>query len=163
MRETCARVLVAALMTGAIATVVGMPALVDTPREPTRLIAAPRSSVERSVRLTAQIVPRHRRSAPRLVTTHTSYRRARRSPAVVHTLIVVHTHRPPTHPRRRQLAAIHAPAPAPPSTPAPAQAPQPESADTAAPADEEPSVPGTSDGPGRHGRGHAYGHDKQDD
>src|SRR5512142_2913591 len=77
MRETCARVVAAALLTAAIATVVGMSTLVDTPREPMRSIAAPPSSVQRSVRLTAQIALRRQPPAARLVTTHPTYVRPR--------------------------------------------------------------------------------------
>ncbi len=162
MRETCARVVVAALLTGAIATVVGMSALVDTPREPARPVAAPLSSVQRSVHLTAHSVPHHRRRASQLMTTPTTYR-APRPVVVTHTLIVVRPHRAAPRPRARQLAAVPAPVAAPTPQPAPAAAPPPAPAQAPAAADPAPVVPDTSDGPGRHGRGHAYGHDKQDD
>src|SRR5215831_5335180 len=164
MRETCARVLAAALLAGAIATAVGMSALVDTPRETIRPIAAPPSTVQRSVRLTAHIAPRHRARAARLVTAHTSYR-APRSAVLAHRLIVVRTHRAPARPHRRQLASAPAPAAAPAPAPAPGPAPASQSApaQAAPPADPAPAVPDTSPGPGNHGRGHAYGHDKQDD
>lgn len=158
MRETCARVIAAALLTGAIATVVGMSALVDTPPEPARPIAAPLPTVQRSVRLTARIVPRHRRHAARLVTTRPTYAPARR-PAVTHSLIVARPQRAAPRPQPRQLAAVPAPA----AAPAPPPAPAPATVEAPAPADPAPAVPDTSDGPGRHGRGHAYGHDKQDD
>jgi hypothetical protein len=162
MRETCARVVAAALLTGAIATVVGMSALVDAPREPTRPIAAPLSSVQRSVRLTARIVPHHRRAAARVVTPQPAYVRPRPA-AETHTLVVARPH-PATRRRQpRQLAAVPAPAAAPAPPPAPQPAPAPPPAEAPAPADPAPVVPDTSDGPGRHGRGHAYGHDKQDD
>src|SRR5215831_6196730 len=136
MRETCARVVAAALLTGAIATVVGMSALVDTPREPMRSIAAPPSSLQRSVRLTAHVVPRHRPSAARLVTTHTSYR-ARRPPAVARRLVVVRAHRAPEP--RRQLAAVPAPARL-----AAASASQLEPVATPPPPDPTAAVPDTS-------------------
>lgn len=158
MRETCARVIAAALLTGAIATVVGMSALVDTPPEPARPVAAPLPTVQRSVRLTARIVPRHRRHAARLVTTRPTYSPARR-PAVTHSLIVARPQRAAPRPQPRQLAAVPAPA----AAPAPPPAPAPATVEAPAPADPAPVVPDTSDGPGRHGRGHAYGHDKQDD
>lgn len=160
MRETCARVLAAALLTGAIATVVGMSALVDTPREPAGPIAAPPSSVQRSVRLTARIVPHRLRSAARLVTTHATYR-APRPALVTRSLIVVRPRRAAPRPRQRQLAAVPAPPAAPTLPPPPAPAPPP---GEAPPLAEPPAVaPDTTDGPGRHGRGHAYGHEKQDD
>src|SRR5437773_3945449 len=77
MRETCARVLAAALMTGAIATVVGMSAVLGTPSEAGQPIVAPPSSVQRTVRLTAKPAPRHRQTAARLVTAHTIHVRPR--------------------------------------------------------------------------------------
>lgn len=160
MRETCARVLAAALLTGAIATVVGIAALVDTPREPAHSIAAPPSTVDRSVRLAARPLPHHRRIPARLVTTHTSYR-APRPPVVTDRLVVGHLHHARQRPHQRQLAAVPAPAPAAAPTPPPAPAPAPPAAST--PKDSDPVVPDTSPGPGNHGRGHAYGHDKQDD
>ena len=164
MRETCARVVAAALLTGAIATVVGMSALVDTPREPTRPIAAPRSSVQRSVRLTARIVPHRERPAARLVTTQPTYVRPRPATAP-HSLVVARPQRATPRPQPRRLAAVPAPAaaPVPAIAPAPPAAPSPAPAQAPMPADPAPVVPDTSDGPGRHGRGHAYGHDKQDD
>jgi hypothetical protein len=162
MRETCARVLAAALLTGAIATVVAMSALVDGPREPARPIAAPLSSVQRSVRLTARIVPRHRPRAARLVTTH-STDGARRPAAATHRLVVARPQRGAPRPRPRELAAVPATTAAPALPPPVAPAPPPAPAEASTPADPAPPVPDTSDGPGRHGRGHAYGHDKQDD
>ena len=69
MRGTCARVLAAALMTGAIATVVAMSALFETPRGPGGPIAAPPSSLQRSVRLQAPPVPARRTRAIRVETT----------------------------------------------------------------------------------------------
>jgi hypothetical protein len=50
MRETCARVLAAALMTGAIAFAVGMPALFGTAHELGRSVLAPPSSLQRTIR-----------------------------------------------------------------------------------------------------------------
>jgi hypothetical protein len=49
MRETCARVLAAALMTGAIAFAVGMPALFGTAQDLGRSFVAPPSSLQRTV------------------------------------------------------------------------------------------------------------------
>jgi hypothetical protein len=155
MRETCARVLAAALMIGAIATVVAMSALYRTPTEGSMAISAPASSQQRSVRLTAHLARRHRPSAARLVTAHTTY--VRPAPKVAaHSLAVVRRRRA-SRPPRRQLTA--APAPAPAAAPTPPSGPPP------AAAVEQPAAGKTdsSDGPGKHGRGHAYGHDKQDD
>jgi hypothetical protein len=155
MRGTCARVLAAALMTGAIATVVGMGALSGTPSEASRPISAPPSSLQRSVRLTAHFAPRHRQSAPRLVTVHTNRVRPVRQQAL-NGLAVARTHHVAPRPRR-QLASVPKPAAAAPA-PAPAVAP--------APADPPPPVTVEDDDQGKdhgHGRGHAYGHDKQDE
>src|SRR6266545_7884737 len=101
MRETCARVLAAALMTGAIAAVVAMSALFETPSRPGRPIAAPASSLQRSVRLEAQRAP-DRTGVRRLETAHPIGRPAR--PAVLtHSLVVTRTHR--TRPQPRRLAS----------------------------------------------------------
>jgi hypothetical protein len=53
MRESCARVLAAALMTGAIAFAVGMPALFETAHDFGRTLLAPPSSLQRTVRAPA--------------------------------------------------------------------------------------------------------------
>lgn len=158
MRETCARVLAAALLTGAIATVVGMSALVDTPQEPTRSVAAPASAVQRTVRLRVPVVLRHR---PR-PTPHVEIR-APRPAAVTHALVVVHTHRAPPQPQQRRLASVPAPAPAPAAATPPVAAAPPTPVEAPPAADPASQVPDTSPGPGRHGRGHAYGLEKQDD
>src|SRR5512133_2861109 len=49
MRETCARVLAAALMTGAVGFAVAMPALFGTTPEASQSLKAPPSSLRRSV------------------------------------------------------------------------------------------------------------------
>jgi hypothetical protein len=160
MRETCTRVLAAALLTGAIATVVGMAALGDTPQEPTRSVAAPASSAQRSVRLKVPVVLRSRRTARARETTHVSFL-ARRPAVVTHTLVVVRTRRGTPQPQQRRLAAVPTPAPAAAATPVATVPAVPVVAPPAA--DPASQVPDTSPDPGRHGRGHAYGHDKQDD
>jgi hypothetical protein len=53
MREKCARVLAAALMTGAIGFTLAMPALFGTARDAVRSLTAPPSSLQRSVNLVA--------------------------------------------------------------------------------------------------------------
>src|SRR5262245_48273776 len=137
MRATCARVLAAALLTGAIATVVWMSALVGTPNEAGRPIAAPPSSQQRTVRLTAQGPPR-RHAAERLVTHNTIPAVTRPAAAASSLAVVVDKRRP-----RRQ-------------------APGRELATRATPAVSEP-VPDTGRAPEveqlRHGRGHAHGRD----
>jgi pyruvate dehydrogenase E2 component (dihydrolipoyllysine-residue acetyltransferase) len=163
MRETCARVLAAALMTGAIATVVGMAALVGTPTEARRPVAAPPSSLQRSVRLTAQPAPRHRRTAARLATAHTIHVQSRPE-AVARRLVVVRSHRAgrPVQHHRELAAAKPQPAPAV-APPAPAVAPAP------APAPAEPAPPATGENADNgdeshsgHGHGHEHGHSRND-
>jgi hypothetical protein len=154
MRETCARVLAAALMTGAIAAVVGMSALFGTPGEASRPISAPPSSLQRSVRLTAHLAPRARPRVARLVTAHTNYVPSRSS--TVRVLAVTRTRH--VSPRaRRQLTSVRKPQPAP--APAPTPAPP---AVPAAPADPAPPDTDQNEDHG-HGHGHAHGHDKQDE
>ncbi|MDX6435192.1 MAG: hypothetical protein QOK34_26, partial [Gaiellaceae bacterium] len=53
MREKCARVLAAALMTGAIGFALAMPAFFGSPNEVSRLLTAPPSSLQGSVRAVA--------------------------------------------------------------------------------------------------------------
>jgi hypothetical protein len=156
MRETCARVLAAALMTGAIATVVAMSALFGTPGEASRPISAPPSSLQRSVRLAVQLAPRPRPSAARLVTAHTNYMPSR--PRTVSVLVTTRTRRVPSH-ARRQLSSVRKPQPAPAVVPTP-DAPAP----AAVPASADPPAPVIDQGKDHgQGRGHAYGHDKQDE
>src|SRR5256714_15636798 len=83
MRQTCARVLAAALMTGAIFTVVGMSALFDTPREADRALVVPPSSLQRTVRVKVPPAPRHAPAADRLGSAPTSSNTASR-PGVGH-------------------------------------------------------------------------------
>jgi hypothetical protein len=173
MRESCARVLAAALMTGAIAGVVGMAALVRTPTEAGPPISAPRSSLQRSVRLAAEPAPRPHRHTVRLVTRHTIHVQAR--PSVVRPrLAVVRRHAAVRRPARpRQLAVLTpapqaAPTPPPPAAPADATPEPPPAPTTADPATSNAEADGQEeaedDGPGHgHGRGHAYGHEQQDD
>ena len=162
MRETCARVLAAALMTGAIAAVVAMSALFDTPQGGGGALTAPPSSLQRSVRVEVPPAPRHPPVAERLTSaqtrTSTPIRRVIVSAQVVRRTIVVGHRRPP----RRQLAAVRPkpaavmhPAPAPVPTPAPASAP---AAATPPPAssDDHPSQ-GNGNGNG-NGNGHAEEH-----
>ena len=165
MRETCARVLAAALMTGAIATVVAMSPMLGTPTEPGRPIAAPPSSAQRTVRLTAQLLPRHRQSASGLVTAHTIHVQPRPE-VVTRSLVVVQSHRVRRRVQHRQLAAAK-PQPARPAAPAaPAAVPAPAPAEPAArPTGEDADNSDGSD-PGHghgHGHGHGRGHSDQDE
>jgi hypothetical protein len=152
MRETCARVLAAALMTGAIATVVAMSAMLGAPTEPGRSMAVQPSLVQRTVRLTAQLPPRHRRrTAPLVVTAHTIHVEPR-PVLVTRSLVVIRPHRSRRAVQHRQLTAARPPAP--PVTPtAIAAVPAPAPVEPApAPAGED-----AKNGGGDHGHGHGHG------
>jgi hypothetical protein len=150
MRGTCARVLAAALMTGAIATVMATAALFGAPRAAEQPLTAPPSSLQRSVRAVPLAVPKpRRRSVERPLAAHRVASRPTLRPVVTtHRLVVFHRHG--AHhpaPARRQLAST-TPVPTPTVEPAPAPTPAPVPA-TPPVADDDP------------GNGHAYGHDKQ--
>jgi len=132
-----------------------MSALLGPPREAGRPIAAPPSSLQRTVQLTAQPVPRHR-SPARLVTEHTIQTRSR--PAVsTRDLVVVRPHRARQR-VQRQLAASK-PRPAPVAPPAPAVVP----AQEAAPVSAVPAPPANGEDHSAHGHGRGHGHDDQDE
>jgi hypothetical protein len=152
MRETCARVLAAALMTGAIATVVGMSALFDTPTEVGRPIAAPPSSLQRSVRV--EVVAVHRRNRVERIETARPISAPARPVVVTRRLVIVRNHR--SRPPRRSLASTQRKAPAP--TPAAPSRPvvTPPAGEPATP---ETVAPATEQDDDNHG--HAYGHDKE--
>jgi hypothetical protein len=156
MRETCARVLAAALMTGAIAFVLAMPALFESARDVGQGLTAPPSSLRRSVHAPALAAARPPARAERLAAAH-SVRQPASRPAVV-----------------RATAAPGA-VPAPRSRPHPAGAgrsaparPEPETRELAAttpepsaqpPASSSPSPP-TSEATAGKRKGKAKGHDK---
>ena len=68
MRETGARVLAAALMTGAIGFALAMPALLGTAHDAARVLTSPPSSLQRSVHVVTSALPHPvhagRRSGP---------------------------------------------------------------------------------------------------
>jgi hypothetical protein len=150
MRETCARVLAAALMTGSIATVVGMSALFDTPTEVSRPIAAPPSLLQRSVRV--QVAAVHRRSKVERVRTARRINAPARAVVVTRRLVIVRKHR--SKPRQRTLASTQRKPPAPVAPARPAVVPPP-----VEPAAPPAAAPTTEQDDGNHG--HAYGHDKE--
>ncbi len=152
MRETCARVLAAALMTGAIATVVGMSALFDTPTEVGRPIAAPPSSLQRSVRVEVAAV--HRRNRLERIETARPISAPARPVVVTPRLVIVHKHRSP--PPRRSLASTQHKPSAPLAVTASRPAVVPPPVEPAAPA---AVAPAAEQDDGNHG--HAYGHDKE--
>ena len=175
MRETCARVLAAALMTGAIATVVAMSALSGASGGAGRTFAAPPSLLKRSVPMVAETTaPRRGSTRP----AHSSSARPR--PVAVTQRLATVRH---WSLRPRQLTASKPktkpkPAPAHPSAPTPTPAPAPELTPPTVEAAQiveppPPAAPAAAQGPpaksveaqGDHGkgRGHAYGHDKHDE
>ena len=145
MRETCVRVLAAALMTGAIAAVVWMSALAGTPDETIRPLAAPAAARPPSVtiRVNAVSAPKpHVRRGHRLPAT-TSVAAA--TAAIAGPLATVHPRRA-KRPARHLAATTAKPSASAPPTKAPAATPVP-SAPRLEPLD-------------AHGNGHAYGHER---
>jgi len=131
MRETCARVLAAALMTGAIATVVAMSTLFEMHGQSGQPLTAPPSSLGRAIIFGPLPAPRH---VDRSRTVPTRSRPAR--PEVVARVPVIARPRRPRPPQRdlaaakvkpasaaRTIASVApvAPPPAPPSTTASSQ------------------------------------------
>ncbi|HEY8776858.1 MAG TPA: hypothetical protein VIM33_10335 [Gaiellaceae bacterium] len=125
MRETCARVLAAALMTGAIGFVLAMPAVFGTAHDAVRSLTSPPSSLQRSVHVVASALPRP-----------------------------VHRFLEPAHSITRAVpaagVAVFSPPPTSPSVPKPAAQPTPQptpqpvtSTDTRALAGDTPAAPAT--------------------
>ena len=114
MRETCARVLAAALMTGAIAFAVGMPALFGTAHELGRSVLAPPSSLQRTIR-TPGLPAQSRGAGPE--------RAVGTSPAGAQTEPTRFEHARPSPLLRRPRGGKPAPAPKP--NPAPQPKPTP--------------------------------------
>ena len=156
MRETCARVLAAALMTGAIAGTVAMSALFGPPSEADGPITAPPSSLQRSVRVEVRREPLvHRTSVERPVIAHSLRTTRARSVVASHRLVIIRTHR--MHAVRRRLAATEPkPQPVAPAAPAPEAAASPA---PPPPVEETESEHDHGNGNG-NGNGNAYGHDK---
>jgi hypothetical protein len=144
MRATCARVLAAALMTGAIGFALAMPAVFGTAHDAVRSLTAPPSSLRGSVPLVGAASARPTR-AGRLEGTRSF------SPAVP--VAVVTTSGDHSSPTRAPRSPRPAPSPAP--QPAPATDTRTLAGDTAAPPVEQPapSQPATASGK-RRGKGH---------
>ena len=169
MRETCARVLAAALMTGAIATVVAMSALFETPGGLSRPIAAPPSSLHRSVSLAAQRARPHPKTVARLRASR-PVNRPTRPVILTRSLVVVRTHRadppprrlastkPSTKPKHKPLAASAPPAqpaaPQPPALPAAQAAPPAKAEDDQQHESDEEHGNGNGDDRGKSHKGH---------
>ena len=150
MRETCARVLAAALMTGAIAAVVWLSALGGMPSDSSAALAAPVWLPQRSVTIhvrPADPGPKRVQRAP----VGQSVRHVVRPAVASRRFVTIHTSRAKPTVRRRLTATK--PKPAVPAPAAPAAVP----AATPAPA---PPAEAERDGGDEHGNGHAYGHDK---
>jgi len=127
MRETCARALAAALMTGAIATAVGLPPAFESASAPDRGLTAPPSSLQRTVRIPAGTARERAHGAERVVIHHSN------RPSVVTVARNVRhvTVRPAM--RRPHTAPSRGPAPAPTPAPTPPPADPPVAAPTPAP------------------------------
>src|SRR4051812_4087202 len=174
MRRTCARVLVGALMAGAIAVAMALPALVGESPQTHRAVAAPPSSLQHVVR-----VPRFAAEAASRASTLRSRPRSRpratslasvlvhRAPAVRQRPAGRRGREAPTHPAPKPVppaSPAAAPAPAPAPNPAPAPPPA-EAADTAATASAPQPPTRTLTVAATHGngksKGKAKGHEKQ--
>ena len=180
--RVCARVLAAALMTGAIAAALTVPALTSQRGGEPRAVPAPPSSHDRTLHLPALRVPVRHRSVGRTVVAHPrsaalAALQVARRPVVVFAPARV---KPTTVPAVPHPAPHPAPAPSPAPAPAPAPSPPPAPAEPAprelasdpavAPAAPAPqpdasdaSCQQSSNEDDGHGNGHAYGHDKQDE
>jgi hypothetical protein len=132
MRETCARVLAAALMTGAVAAALATPALFDAQRDRGLHLTTPPSSHWRSVRIPAQLAPRRAAHPVQLVV------------ASVQDLAIRSTDRPPASRAAVEVPRSSAPTPPPRPRPVspPVQAPAPDTRDLAAAAP-APAAPAT--------------------
>jgi hypothetical protein len=160
MREKCARVLAAALMTGAIGFALAMPAFFGTAHDASRSLTAPPSFLQRSVHVVASAPSRSAR-AGRLEETH------RIRPADF--LSVVRSASTRNGSNRRSSTAGRSkidPKPAPkPTTPAPAApTPTPDTrglATNTPPAAVAPAAPTQpAQSAGGNGKGRGKGHDK---
>jgi hypothetical protein len=161
MREKCARVLAAALMTGAIGFALAMPALFGTsPGNAVRPLTAPPSSLRHSVEVVASARTRSIRAeghaGPRLTsrpelaavvttsnTQRTPLRESRSAPRPA-------PNPPPTPAPRPTPSPAPTPAPAPPATPTPAPQPTPPpppTTDTRTLANETPATPAPQPAP----------------
>jgi hypothetical protein len=147
MRETCARVLAAALMTGAIATAMGLPTLFDGAGDLGPGVTAPPSSLQRSVHVPALSAPARPARAERLVTAQIARPPAKR-PAIVR----IEPSRgavpvgagPPAVPAAPPAPAPPAPAPPAPAPPAPAPETRELAATTPEPVAATPTTPTTT-------------------
>jgi hypothetical protein len=173
MRETCARVLAAALMTGAVAFAVALPALVGPTLDPGRPLTAPPSSLRRSVPVTPHKAAATRPAPERLVSAHPIAK------STADTALARFVSAPRPNLGELQPASVGKPQgrPAPAPTPAPTPAPEPQptpppetdtrelaSATPAAPAPPPAAPPPGAGSEGdREGKGHWKDSDKGHD
>jgi hypothetical protein len=120
MRETCARALAAALMTGAIATALGLPSAFESASAPERGLTAPPSSLQRTVRIPSGTVRERPHRAELLVVRSSSHPSATTKARDVRR-VSVHRHPPVT--QQPRVASTRGPAPKPASPPAPSEPP----------------------------------------
>jgi hypothetical protein len=161
MRETCARVLAAALMTGAIATAMGLPTLFESDGDLRRGLTAPPSSLQRSVHAPVLPAPARRPLAERLANAP-SNRRPDTRPAIVRTnprLATVRAPQPQPRPAAADRTTLPKPKPQPEpetrelesTTPPPVQSPE---ASPAPPAAEDEGRGKNKKGKGGKGKAH---------
>jgi len=151
MRETCARVLAAALMTGAIATALGLPGAFDSAREPGRGLTVPPSSLQHTVHVPAVTAGERPARAERLVAASSTHPSTDR-PQIAHHV----TKRAPVTPSKP------GPPTAPSGTPGPTPTPEPETRELASTTPEAAQpAPAPSratakadEGKGKKGKGH---------
>src|SRR6266571_7842144 len=119
-----ARVLAAALMTGAVAAALAFPALFQPGRERHRVLLAPPSSLQRTLRVPAVRTPAHHvaRHAEARVSVNRGQARTGRSPAAFARVVVHRAKAVPPAPRPAPSAPPPA-TPSKPSAPPPAAAP----------------------------------------
>ena len=148
MRETCARVLAAALMTGAIAFSLAMPAVFGTAKDAVGSLTAPPSSIQRSVPV-VKAAPARAASAARLEGTRSFF------PAIPVAVVTSSADR--SSPARAPRSAPR-PAPSPAPQPAPATDTRTLAGESAAPpvAQRAPSQP-----PAASVKRRGKGHDKE--
>lgn len=155
MREKCARVLAAALMTGAVGFALAMPAFFGTAQDVGRSLTAPPSSLQRSVHVVASALS-HPARAGRLEGTHPVLAAVRA--AVVRSK--------PSHTSERASSRDSTTARQ--SKPDPTPSPTPDTRElanntaAAAVSPPAPSRPAESSGDGK-GKGKGKGHDKAKD
>jgi len=152
MRETCVRVLAAALLTGAIATVVGLSAFAGPTAGPEEPLAAPPSALERTIRI--HLPAERPQPARRAVVRIARPLPAAAPPQVSPQLVIIHTKhvRPPL----RRLAAKRG---KPKAVPVPVVT-FPEAGPIEAIAPVLSSEPEEKSDANEHGRGKARGHEK---